>query len=79
MCLDEMGPESAKSYPGRRLVQQAAAHQPTQRAQQEIDYGRRGRGYVFGAFKPADGDALTATYPRRTTAHFVEFLEQVER
>ena len=47
VCLDEMGPESAKSYHGQRLVK------TPQRAAQEIDYGRRGRGYVFGAFRPA--------------------------
>jgi hypothetical protein len=36
------------------------AASPIGRAPQEIDYGRRGKGYVFGAFKPADGEALTA-------------------
>ena len=30
------------------------------RAKQEIDYGRRGKGYIFGAFEPATGEALTA-------------------
>jgi transposase len=42
------------------------------------DYGRRGKGYVFGAFKPADGEALTAPYARRTTANYVDFLARVE-
>ena len=45
-----------------------------QRAKQEIDYGRRGKGYVFGAFRPATGDAFTA----RTTANWVDFLGAVE-
>ena len=58
VCLDEMGPQSARSYPGRRVVKPAAPK--AQRAKQEIDYGRRGKGYVFGAFRPATGAALTA-------------------
>ena len=48
------------------------------RATQEVDYGRRGKGYLFGAFKPADGEALTAADAGRTTAHDVAFLERVE-
>ncbi len=103
-----MGPESAKSFPGRELVPvQGAAStalgapmpaatgasssdvtptslaprepaRPVGRAIQEIDYGRRGKGHIFGAFKPADGEALTAPYAGRTTANWVEFLERVE-
>jgi DDE superfamily endonuclease len=75
-----MGPESAKSFPGQRLVRALprSAAEPVDRARQEIDYGRRGKGYIFGAFKPADGDAFTRDYPRRTIAHWVDFLEQVE-
>ena len=49
-----------------------------ERAKQEIDYGRRGTGYVFGAFRPATGEAFTAPYDGRTTANWVDFLEQVE-
>jgi hypothetical protein len=55
--LDEMGPLSAKSYPGRGLVRPQPP--PAGRARQEIDYGRRGKGYVFGAFCPATGTAFT--------------------
>jgi transposase len=103
-----MGPESAKSFPGRALVPlqapvatallepsppapvadpsdvtgpalaSSAIARPAGRAIQEIDYGRRGKGYIFGAFKPADGEALTAPYEGRTTANYVDFLEQVE-
>ncbi len=77
--LDEMGPESAKSFPGRQpLRARADEAQPAPRATQEIDYGRRGSGYIFGAFRPATGEALTAPYERRTTANFVDFLERVE-
>jgi transposase len=78
ICLDEMGPESAKSFPGTRLVRGDAEGMQRPRATQEIDYGRRGSGYVFGAFVPATGAALTVPYPRRTTAHFIAFLDHVE-
>jgi transposase len=71
-----MGPEAAKSFPGHQLVD--VTQRPAQRAKQEIDYGRRGKGYVFGAFQPTTGEALTATATRRTTANFVAFLEQAE-
>jgi transposase len=77
ICLDEMGPDSAKSFPGPRLVPLAPAGERP-RARQEVDYGRRGRGYVFGAFVPATGAAMTAPYSRRTTANFVDFLEHVD-
>jgi transposase len=99
-----MGPESAKSFPGRELVPMqepvcgarpgptaevdaiipppavgpSGPTTPARRATQEIDYGRRGKGYIFGAFKPADGEALTAPYAGRTTANYVDFLAQVE-
>jgi DDE superfamily endonuclease len=50
-----------------------------ERAQQEIDYGRRGpAGYVVGALQPAPGAALTATYERRTITSWLDVLEQVE-
>src|SRR4051812_20596759 len=64
VCLDQMGPESAKSFPGPRLVQAVPSSptQPVERARQEIDYGRRGKGYLFGAFQPATGEAFTAPY-----------------
>jgi hypothetical protein len=78
ICLDEMGPESAKSFPGQRLVPTTACGERRARAIQEIDYGRRGAGYIFGAFVPATGAALTAPYARRTTANWVAFLEQVD-
>jgi transposase len=76
ICLDEMGPESAKSFAGRQVVPIEA--EPGVRARQEIDYGRRGKGYIFGAFRPATGEALTAPYSGRTIANWVDFLERVE-
>src|SRR4051794_10034399 len=71
-----MGPVSAKSYAGRALVQTKT--RPAERAKQEIDYGRRAKGYVFGAFCPATGEAFTHPYPGRGGAHWVDFLGQVE-
>jgi hypothetical protein len=80
LCLDEMGPESAKSFAGQELVRTTQRDgRPTQRARQEVDYGRRGKGYVFGAFRPATGEALTRCYTRRTTVNWVDFLERVEQ
>ena len=72
-----MGPQAAESYPGQRLVKPAGPE--AERARQEIDYGRRGVAvYVFGAFQPATGEAFTATYERRTTADWVDFLGRVD-
>ncbi len=77
ICLDELGPVAAKSYPGQDLVRPAPAA-GAERATQEIDYGRRGSGYIYGAFRPATGEAFTAPYDGRTTADWVAFLERVE-
>lgn len=80
--LDEMGPESAKSFLGKQVVHaqpDPQASKPAERATQEIDYGRRAKGYIFGAFQPATGEALTAPYARRTTANWIDFLGQVEQ
>jgi transposase len=71
-----MGPESAKSFPGPQLVRALA--EPGARARQEIDDGRRGKGYLFGAFRPVTGEAFTLPYPGRTTANWVDFLGRVE-
>ena len=49
------------------------------RAKQAADDGRRGKGYLFGAFRPATGDALTRPYGARSTAAFVDFLAHVDR
>jgi hypothetical protein len=79
--MDEMGPVAAKSYPGQQLARvepQSEPRRPTQRARQEIDYGRRDKGYVFGAFRPVTGEALTKTYGARSTLNWVDFLERVD-
>jgi len=75
-----MGPLSAKSYPGRQLVRacSSSADQAAERAKQEVDYGRRGKGYFFGAFRPATGAALTFAYDGRTIVNWVDFLEKTD-
>ncbi len=80
VCLDQMGPESARSFPGQGLVRAVprGAGEPAERATQEIDYGLRGKGYIFGAFRPATGEAFTHPYSGRTIANWVDFLERVE-
>ena len=81
VCLDQMGPVAAKSFPGQEVVRaepDAQTNRPAERAKQEIDYGRRGKGYIFGAFQPATGEAFTRPYARRTIANWVDFLEQVD-
>ena len=78
VCLDQMGPEGAKSFSGQQLVRPTSETGPAERARQEIDYGRRGKGYIFGAFRPATGEAFTRPYARRTTVNWIDFLERVE-
>src|SRR5829696_7245873 len=78
ICLDEMGPERAKSYLGVRVAARDAEVTRRPRARQEIDYGRPGSGYTFGAFRPATGDAFTAPYGGRSIANWCAFLEQVD-
>jgi hypothetical protein len=84
ICLDEMGPESAKSTLGQRLVRAQAQDQtdgtvrPAERAPQAADYGRRGTGDLFGAFRPATGAVLTKPDERRTAANWAACLAHVE-
>ena len=75
-----MGPEGAKSFPGTEVIDPAPRPgRPAGRAKQAADYGRRGKGYIFGAFRPATGEALTCPYGGRTTANWIDFLDRVER
>jgi hypothetical protein len=83
VCLDEMGPESAKTFRGQQPTHTrprdgAEGRTPAGRARQEIDYGRRGKGYIFGAFRPATGEALTRPYASRSAANWADFLGHVE-
>ncbi len=79
ICVDEMGPLSVRSYPGRELVRGWEGGL-ADRARWELglDRDRKLGGYVFGAFIPAIGEALTATYTSRSIVTFVDFLEKVE-
>ncbi len=72
LCGDELGPIAAKSYAGQQAV--AVRARPALRAKQEIDYGRRGKGYAFGALRPATGDVYLATYLGRTICNWIDFL-----
>jgi transposase len=74
--IDEMGPTSAKSYPGQQAKD--ITKRPAERATQEIDYGRRGKGYVFGALWETQGDCWTQCYPGRTIPNFIDFLSYVD-
>ena len=38
----------------------------------------RGKGYVFGAFVPATGEAFTHPYESRSAANFADFLERTD-
>ena len=67
-----MGPVAAKSYPGQQAINVTA--RPAQRARQEIDYGRRGKGYVFGALWETTGQCWTQCYGGRTIPNFIDFL-----
>jgi transposase len=73
-----MGPEAAKSHAGVRVIRQHPTGARRVRATQEIDYGRRGKGDIFGAFQPATGAVFTVPYPGRTIAHWIDFLDQVD-
>jgi hypothetical protein len=71
-----MGPVSAKSYLGQQALDVQV--RPAQRAKQEIDYGRRAKGYVFGALWETTGACWTQCHPRRTKAAFIDFLRWVD-
>ena len=69
ICVDEMGPTAAKTYPAARWAER--------RPPVEADYGRRGKVWTFGAFEPQTGQALTWCTTGRTSANFVTFLTQL--
>jgi hypothetical protein len=70
--IDEMGPVAAKSYAGQHLID--GKMRPAERAKQELDYGRRGKGYVFGALWETTGMCSTQCYTRRTKTNFLDYL-----
>jgi transposase len=71
ICLDELGPLTAKTYPGSEGVH----NQP--RATYEPDYGRRGKVWVHGAFEPATGKATFILSAKRDSASHIQLLEKV--
>jgi hypothetical protein len=85
LCLDEMGPTVPKTFPGQEPVRAEpgvepdGTPRPAERAKREVETGRRQRGgYVYGAFRPATGEAFTRCYEKRDGAGWVDFLEHVE-
>ena len=73
-----MGPESAKTFKGTHIARPPTDDEHRLRVPTEADYGRRGKGSIFGAFRPHDGDAFTVAYERRTIVNWVDFLGKVE-
>lgn len=71
ICLDELGPLSAKTYVGHQWSQQGNP------SRIDPDYGRRAYTWVFGAFEPATGIALTQCQSRRRTVEFTQLLDAV--
>lgn len=71
ICIDEMGPVSAKTYPGEEYVEKE------KRATFEPDYGRRGNIWLHGAFEPATGEGSLVVSPARDSASHIKLLEQV--
>ena len=69
ICVDEMGPVSAKTYPAARWSAKRPPLTP--------DYGRRAKAWVFGAFEPQTGVALTCCAAGRGAAHFLTLLNQI--
>jgi DDE superfamily endonuclease len=79
VCLDQLGPTAGKKNPGKEIVYALGKEDKSvQRAKMEVDYKHHGKGYVFGAFHPATGEAFTTCYTRRTAKNWMDFLEQVD-
>lgn len=71
ICVDEMGPISAKTYPGAEWKAGLG------RATFEPDYGRRGKLWVHAAFEPATGEAAMLVSPGRESASHIRLLEKM--
>lgn len=71
ICIDEMGPIAAKTYPG------AEWKQGPERATFQPDYGRRGKLWVHGAFEPATGKAMIHLSGRRDSKSHIRLLEKM--
>jgi transposase len=63
---------------GLQVVRPDGIPRPTEWAKQQVETGQRGRGgYVYGAFLPATGEAMTRCYEHRRGVDWVDFLEHV--
>jgi transposase len=71
ICLDELGPLTAKTYPGKEWVF------IKQRATFEPDYRRRGKVWVHDAVEPAMGEATFILSDKRDSASYIRLLEKV--
>lgn len=71
ICIDELGPLSAKTYPG------AEWKRGPRRATFEPDYGRRGKRWVHGAFEPATGEAAMVVSGKRDSTSHIALLERM--
>lgn len=71
LCVDEMGPVAAKTYPAPRWADAGARPKVTP------DYGRRGKSWVLGALEPRTGQSLTLCSDKRDSASFVELLNAI--
>jgi hypothetical protein len=60
--LDEMGPEADQELPRSGAGVRPQGQPAAKRARQAADYGRRGKGYLFGAFRQSTNEAKTEVY-----------------
>ncbi len=65
ICLDELGPLTAKTYPGSEWVLGKS------QATFEPDYGRRDKVWVHGAFEPATAEATFVLSSRRDSVSHI--------
>jgi hypothetical protein len=72
ICLDELGPIAARSYPGPSWT--AAAH----RHHFHPDDARHGYCWAFGALAHRSGAVLVQTAATRDTAAWLELLDALE-
>jgi DDE superfamily endonuclease len=72
ICLDELGPVAARSYPGPSWSNDA--HRPHFRPA----YARHGYRWAFGALAHRSGKVLVETGPTRDTAAWLHFLDRLE-
>jgi hypothetical protein len=72
ICLDELGPIAARSYPGPSWHPEA--HRPHFRP----DYARAGYRWAYGALAHRSGQVFLDTAATRNTASWLHFLDGLE-